>query len=75
MRTLRTSPRGLAAALVLSLGATAVAQDTMEEKLEAKMAKEFIKSAAWVTDYDKALEQAKAENKLVFGYFTRSYAP
>ena len=59
----------------MSLSATAVAQDTMEERLEAKMAKEFIKSAAWVTDYDQALEQAKKDNKLVFSYFSRSYAP
>ena len=59
----------------MSLSATAVAQDTMEAMLEAKMAKEFIKSATWVTDYDQALEQAKKDNKLVFSYFSRSYAP
>ena len=39
------------------------------------MAKEFVKNAAWVTDYDKAKEQAAKDGKLIFAYFTRSYAP
>jgi len=30
--------------------------------------------APWVMDYDKAREQAKKDGKLLFTYFTRSYA-
>jgi hypothetical protein len=44
-------------------------------KLRAeKLAKPVFTKAPWVTDYDKAREQAKKENKLLFTYFTRSYA-
>jgi hypothetical protein len=44
-------------------------------KLRAeKLAKPVFTHAPWVTDFDKAREQAKQQNKLLFTYFTRSYA-
>jgi len=60
--------------LGLVLAAPAFAE-TNEEKLEKKMAKEFVKNVSWHTDYDKARETAAADGKLIFAYFTRSYSP
>lgn len=60
--------------LIALLSAPAFAQ-TNEERLAEKMAKPFVKNAAWETDYDKAREKAAADGKLIFAYFTRSYAP
>ena len=66
-------------ACLLWLSAATYAQDDHQEQmkanLEQKLAKPFVKNAAWELDYDKALEKAKAENKVIFAYFTRSYAP
>lgn len=41
---------------------------------EEKSAKPWIRKGAWLTDFDEACAQAKAQGKLVFAYFTRSYA-
>lgn len=49
-------------------------QDTMKANLEAKLAKEFIAFGGWITDYDEARARAAKEGKLIFAYFTRSYA-
>ena len=72
--------RNRIAALLLGLAMPAIAQDDartakMQEKFDAKMAKPFVKNATWETDYDKAKEKAAADGKLIFAYFTRSYAP
>ena len=68
----------LAPALVsLALAAPAAAQadqGQMQKNFDDKMAKDFISNAAWVTDYDEARKTAKEEGKLIFVYFTRSYA-
>ncbi len=68
----------IAPALVsLALAAPAAAQydqAEMQKNLEAKMAKDFISNAGWVTDYDEAQKMAKEQGKLIFVYFTRSYA-
>ena len=64
----------LAAALVIALGSAAFGQ-SLEEKRDKKMASEFLKKAAWTTDYDKAREEAKKTGKPIFGYFSRSYSP
>jgi len=61
-------------ALAFALSSTASAQSA-EDKLAQKLTKDFVKNAAWVTDYEEARTRAKAENKLIFAYFTRSYAP
>jgi len=65
----------LRASLLLALVSTPALAQTSEEKLAEKMAKPFVSNAAWETDYDKACERAAADGKLVFAYFTRSYAP
>lgn len=61
-------------ALLLAFSATASAQ-SMEERLAAKLKKPFLKNAAWVLDFAEAKRRAKAEDKVIFAYFTRSYAP
>jgi hypothetical protein len=49
-------------------------QDDLVQKRTEKLAKPVFQLAPWVTDYDKAREQAKQDGKLIFAYFTRSYA-
>ena len=64
------------------LAGAATAQDgdvvddpAMVEKRDAKLKAKFIQNADWITDYDKARADAKKNGKLIFGYFTRSFAP
>ena len=69
-----------AAGLLLLPGAPALAQgsgaaEKLQELFEKKSKKDFIKKIAWEQDYDKARETAAASGKLIFAYFTRSYAP
>jgi hypothetical protein len=64
----------LALAGGLLLGGLAAQQD-FAAKRDAKLESAFLKNATWVTDYDQALALAKQEKKLIFAYFTRSYAP
>jgi hypothetical protein len=64
----------LAAALAAGLGSAAFGQ-SLEEKRDKKLASAFLKKAAWITDYDKALEESKKSGKPIFGYFSRSYSP
>jgi len=63
------------ASLVLALLSAPAFAQSFEEKLEAKMAKPFLKNVAWEMDYEKARERAAADGKLIFAYFTRSYSP
>ena len=42
---------------------------------EKKLQKEFVSYGGWITDYDKARELARKEGKMIFAYFSRSYAP
>lgn len=49
-------------------------QEALIKLREEKLAKEVFKKAPWMFDYDKARETAKNEGKLIFTYFTRSYA-
>ena len=55
--------------------AAAQSQDQLKKKKEEALKEPFLKKAAWLTDYDKALAEAKKTGKPVFAYFTRSYAP
>ena len=74
MRTRLRVFAGVLAALLL-LAAPGFAQGDLEAKLEQKLAKDFVKNAAWVMDFDAAKAKAKESGKLIFVYFTRSYAP
>jgi len=52
-----------------------VLQAELQEKFEHKMESAFASSGSWLTDYELARKIAKQEGKLMFVYFTRSYAP
>lgn len=70
---MRIQALAVSAALLMCFGAPASAQ-SLEEKLEKKLAEGWINSPKWHTDYDEALAEAKKTNKVIFGYFTRSYS-
>lgn len=66
-----------ALAAVLACSSVVCAQGGQEDlidKREKKLAKEVFHTNPWVFDYDAARAQAKEQNKLLFTYFTRSYA-
>ena len=48
--------------------------EVLKDRLATELAKPFIKYGGWVTDYDAAREQANKQGKVLFAYFTRSYA-
>ncbi len=50
-------------------------QATYRKRLQKTLAKDFIKKGGWILDFDEARARAKKEGKLIFAYFTRSYAP
>ena len=47
----------------------------LEIKLEKKLAAPFATKVKWFTDLEKARAEAKKADKVIFAYFTRSYAP
>ncbi|MGH7152015.1 MAG: hypothetical protein ACREIU_15025 [Planctomycetota bacterium] len=70
-------PSSLLLAALLAPGLPA--QETDEAALRAgrdkKLASDFLKKADWVLDFDRARAEAKKRGKVLFAYFTRSYAP
>ena len=66
---------GLATVLALGLWASSARAQSNEEKLQEKLSQEFATKTAWVMDLDEATKAAQASNKLIFAYFSRSYAP
>ena len=71
---LKSALLGLA---VLASAGTPQAQDQAEfrAKLEAKLGLPFISHGNWLLDFDQAKAKAKEEGKVIFVYFSRSYAP
>lgn len=49
-------------------------QEQLQTQRAEKLAKEVFEKAPWTFDYDKARAEAKQSGKLIFAYFTRSYA-
>jgi hypothetical protein len=73
---MRTKHALFAVVVLLAFGLRAPAQaGPLEEKLQKKLAKPFVKNAAWELDYDAARKRASESGKLILAYFTRSYAP
>ncbi len=72
---MKTTPRSIlaASALLAALSASAFAQD-LEAKRDKMLKSPFLAKAAWITDYDKALQESRKSGKLIFAYFTRSYS-
>lgn len=63
------------ALFLLSLAAVAAAEDSFESRLEEKLGKPFAKNAAWVLSFADAKKEAAGNGKVIFAYFSRSYAP
>lgn len=61
--------------LSLCVVAAAARAQSFEEKLEEKLKKPFASNAAWVLGFDEAKKQASGKGKVIFAYFSRSYAP
>lgn len=68
--------RVIAGALLglLVVAASPCSAQDLEAKYKAKLAEGWIKSPAWITDYDAARKAAKEQGKVIFAYFTRSYS-
>ena len=66
---------GAAGLLAATSAVSAQSQEELQAKLDEKLALEFIDFGGWTTDYDEARATAKAEGKVLFVYFSRSYAP
>jgi len=67
-------PAALLALVAAASPALAQDQEAMKQNLAKKLESEFLKAAPWITDFDKARDEAKKSGKLIFAYFTRSYA-
>jgi hypothetical protein len=63
------------ALLAPALCAQGPSQEELQEKYEDKIAEDWVEHGGWILDLDKAKEIAKKENKAIFVYFSRSYAP
>lgn len=77
MHALRSLLSTVAAALLLAAAVPGAvhAQDDLKAKYEEKLSHEFIPHGGWITDYDQARTRARDEGKVLFVYFSRSYAP
>ncbi len=64
----------LAAVAAMLLALPATAQD-LQAKYKKKLAKEFAQKTAWVQKLADAQAKAAESNKLILGYFSRSYSP
>jgi len=49
-------------------------QEKLQQLRTEKLKKPVFQKATWLTDYDAARAQANKDGKLLFTYFTRSYA-
>ena len=74
-RTIRALLACVAGALLLAPPASAQSQEDYKERYAEKLTHEFIGYGGWLTDYDEARARAKKEGKVLFVYFSRSYAP
>lgn len=63
---------GLGLLLTSSVGAQG---QSNQAKYEAKLQEEFASKIEWTQSLEEAQLQAKEKQMLIFGYFSRSYAP
>jgi hypothetical protein len=50
-------------------------QAVLRKKLESKLSEKWVSIQNWTTDYNLARQRVAQSGKLIFAYFTRSYAP
>ena len=78
MRTAFLATLGAIAAVTVAAPSLAQNPQPSQEQLielrTKKLAKPVFQLAKWETDYDAARAAAKKDGKLLFVYFTRSYA-
>ena len=71
--------RFLGMAIPLLLAVALHAEDEkdaeLKAKLDEKLKKPFVSNAAWVLGFGEAKELAAEKGKVIFAYFSRSYAP
>lgn len=48
--------------------------EELKQKRAAKLEEAWFKRNPWTDDYDAARAKSKEAGKVIFGYFTRSYA-
>ena len=61
---------------LLALPSPAAAQgEDLRAKRDAKLQEAWFKGSPWTSDYDEALRRSTKTGKVIFGFFTRSYAP
>ena len=74
-----TASAGVLLACGLAAGLDAQRPDLTAEELitrrEHKLAEAWLKNANWTLSFVDAKNRAAKEGKLIFAYFTRSYAP
>lgn len=63
------------AVLSLCVLAAAARAQSFEEKLEEKLKKPFASNAEWALSFAEAKKLAGEKGKVIFAYFSRSYAP
>lgn len=61
--------------IALMAGASLAQDQTMEQKYQEKLKKDFVGKVDWVQSLESAKAKAAEQKKLIFAYFTRSYAP
>ena len=61
-------------ALPIAAQRTPPTPEQLEERYREELASPFVARGNWVTDYDLARQRARDEGRLIFAYFSRSYA-
>jgi len=80
---MNTISKFLSVAIVGAIACDAVAQrrervydqDDMQHRKQELLGEPWLQNADWVMTYAQAKARAKKTGKVIFGYFTRSYAP
>ena len=72
-----TPSKAILTLLVAALaGLSLSAQVRRPHKTQAELEKQsWFVDGGWTDDYDLARKRAAAQNKFIFAYFTRTYAP
>ena len=71
---MRSPTRWIGLATLFALVAPVATAQDLQAKKDAKMQEAWFKAAPWTADYDEARKLAAESGKVIFAYFTRSYA-